>query len=96
MMTMTRLGRLIDTRLAELSWTRVQLADELGVVAVSVSRWLRPEGDCPIPWRHYAHLARVLNIPLRDVLAAAEKDWPAHVQQYRRYLAHGPSRSRRH
>jgi len=95
-MTMTRLGRLIDARLNELQLERRQLAEHLGVIPVSVSKWLRPQGDCPIPWRHYAHLSRVLNIPLRDVLAAAEKDWPAHVVQFRRFIAHGSSRSRRH
>ncbi len=87
---MTTLAKLIDRRLTELSRARAEFAADLGVVPVSVSRWLRPQGDCPIPWRHYPKIADILHIPLQDVLRAAAKDHPRHVALYHHFAGTGP------
>lgn len=83
---MTHLGKLIDQRLNDLGWERKRLADELEIVPVSVSRWLRPEGDCPVSWRFYPLLSAVLKVPLKTILEAANKDTPHYVATYQRFF----------
>lgn len=83
---MTHLGTLIDRRLVELQWERQRLAKELHIVPVSVSRWLRPEGDTPVSWRYYQLLSAILRVPLRDILDAAKKDTPHYVAHYQRFF----------
>lgn len=83
---MTHLGTLIDQRLQELGWERQQLAKELDIVPVSVSRWLRTEGDTPVSWRYYQLLSGILRIPLEDILSAAKKDTPHYVATYERFF----------
>lgn len=96
---MTNLGKLIDRRLNELQWERQQLAHELEIVPVSVSRWLRPEGDTPVSWRYYHLLSVVLRVPIREILRQAEKDSPQYVRLYRRLFGrkvwHGAEPARR-
>lgn len=96
---MTHLGRLIDRRLNEMNWQRQQLAEALDIIPVSVSRWLRPEGDSPVSWRYYQLLSGVLRIPLKDILSAAKKDTPHYVATYERFFGgkvwHGAESARR-
>jgi len=92
---MTHLGKLIDRRLTEQSKTRVQFAGELGIVPVSVSRWLREEGDCQVPWRHYVRIAEVLGIPLARILEAAAKDSPKFVEMFHRFYGRSSNGTRR-
>jgi len=97
---MTHLGKLIDRRLQELGWERQRLAKELDIVPVSVSRWLRPEGDNPVSWHFYHLLSAVLRIRVKDILAAAQKDTPTYVATYQRFFGsvkvwNGEARPRR-
>ncbi len=96
---MTHLGKLIDRRLEELGWERQRLAKELKIVPVSVSRWLRPEGDNPVSWRYYQLLSGILRIPLKNILSAAKKDTPHYVATYERFFGgkvwHGKESARR-
>lgn len=96
---MTHLGRLIDARLHELGWERKYLAEQLEIIPVSVSRWLRPEGDSPVSWHYYRLLSAILRIPLPDILDAAKRDTPHYVETYQRLFGrkvwHGPERPRR-
>lgn len=96
---MTALGKLIDQRLDAKGWERRQLAEELGIVAVSVSRWLRPEGDYPVPWRHYPQLSALLDVPIHRILAAAGEDAPHYVTLFHQFFSarvvHAPNRRRR-
>ncbi len=83
---MTHLGALIDQRLQELGWERQRLAKELDIVPVSVSRWLRPEGDTPVSWRYYQLLSAVLRVRVDTILEAAKKDTPKYVRTYQRFF----------
>lgn len=88
----TALAKLIERHLAKQHLSRVQLATALQITPVSVSRWLRTEGDAPVPWRHYPGLARALRVPLARVLQAAEADYPAHVQMFHQFFGRIPTR----
>ena len=85
-MPQTALAKLIDTALTRRGEERRQLALHLNVTPVSVSRWLRPEGDTPIPWKHFPKIAVYLKIPMKSILAAAQQDWPDHVNEYRSFV----------
>ena len=84
----TALARMIETELTRRKWSRAELAKVLRITPVSVSRWLREDGDCPIPWRHYPALSEAIGIPLHRVLLAAEKDSPQHVELFYRFVFH--------
>lgn len=79
----TALGKLISQSLDRQEIERARLAQELHVTPVSVSRWLRPEGDSLVPWKHYLAISTFLHIPIETVLRAAEKDAPNHVRQFK-------------
>lgn len=82
----TALARLIEQVLAKQDLSRTELAQALQITPVSVSRWLRESGDCPVPWRHYPELAQVLGVPLKRILHAAEQDHPDHVRLFHRFV----------
>ena len=84
----TALARLIDAELERRRISRSEFAQALRITPVSVSRWFRKEGDCPIPWRHYPAISEVVGIPLHRVLLAAEKDSPNHVELFYRFVFH--------
>ncbi len=82
----TALAKLIEQTLAKQDLSRTDLAKALHITPVSVSRWLREEGDCPVPWRHYPELSHVLDVPLKRILHAAEQDHPEHVRLFHRFV----------
>ena len=82
----TALARLIMAAQETTGLSRIGLAQALEVTPVSVSKWLRQEGDCPVPWKHYADLAYALRIPPTQVLKAARQDHPDHVLMFERFV----------
>ncbi len=78
------LCRLMNQAVEAKGWTRRQFAEQIGIVPIAVSRWLL--GQEPLPWRHYLHVARVLNIPLAVLLRAAAQDRPRDVAEFERFV----------
>lgn len=82
--TMPPLQRLLNEKLEDRDWTRVELANRIDIAPMSVSKWLN--GKDPIPWHRFLDLCRTLEIPLLTFLRAAREEQPDHVDRFERFI----------
>ncbi len=67
------------------SMERQDLAHALGLdTPVSVSKWIRPDRQDPVPWRHWRRIAKTLNIPWKTWYRVAKTELPASAKFFER------------
>lgn len=86
---------LIEQGLARHDLLRQDLADHLQVSPASISKWLRTDRPTPVPWRHWRGVCAFCRIPWATWLRIAQREVPASVVLYQRYIDR-PSRQSGH
>lgn len=80
------LADLIEDALLSQDVYKQDLADAIGVVPASISKWLRHDRPDAIPPHHWGAICSFLKIPWKTWLKVAQEDVPEDVDRYRKLV----------